>query len=175
MKLDWLIIGGGIHGVHIAAKLLAEELVSQQQLRIIDPYPELLASWRARTSRTGMQYLRSPSVHHIGLDPWSLMKFAGKKKRHRVKLFTPPYDRPSLELFNYHCQSIMKQFSLVDLHIKSRVIDCLPQASCVKVKLDNEQEIIAQNIVLALGASEQPKWLDWAPKEDPKVQHIFNP
>ena len=26
-----------------------------------------------------------------------------------------------------------------------------------------------------MGASEQPKWLDWAPKEDPKVQHIFNP
>ena len=175
MKVEWLIIGGGIHGVHIAAKLLSEDLVEPQQLRIVDPHQELLASWQTRTSRTGMLYLRSPSVHHIGLDPWSLLRFAGKKKKQRAKFFTSPYDRPSLDLFNNHCRNIIEEFSLTDLHIKSRVNDCLVDLNTIKVRLTNEQEVIAQNIVLAIGASEQPQWLDWAPKDHPKVQHIFDP
>ena len=32
--LDWLIIGGGIHGVHIAARLLGESGVAPDRLRI---------------------------------------------------------------------------------------------------------------------------------------------
>ncbi len=32
MQLDWLIIGGGIHGVHIAARLLGEAGVSPSGL-----------------------------------------------------------------------------------------------------------------------------------------------
>ena len=175
MRVDWLIIGGGIHGVHIAAKLLSEDLVDPEKLRIIDPSQELLASWQTRTSRTGMRHLRSPSVHHIGLDPWSLLKFAGKKKKQRAQFFTSPYDRPSLDLFNNHCRNIIEQFSLTDLHIKSRVSDCLVDLNTITVQLANGQEVIAQNIVLAIGASEQPQWLDWAPKDHPKVQHIFDP
>ena len=34
VKLDWLIIGGGIHGVHIAARLLGECGIDPARLRI---------------------------------------------------------------------------------------------------------------------------------------------
>ena len=37
MALDWLIIGGGIHGMHIAARLLGESGVAPERLRIVDP------------------------------------------------------------------------------------------------------------------------------------------
>ena len=37
VELDWLIVGGGIHGVHLAVKLLAEGGVSASRLRIVDP------------------------------------------------------------------------------------------------------------------------------------------
>ena len=37
MALDWLIIGGGIHGVHIAVRLFGESGVAPERLRIVDP------------------------------------------------------------------------------------------------------------------------------------------
>ena len=37
VNLDWLIIGGGIHGVHLAARLLGEARVPPEQVRIVDP------------------------------------------------------------------------------------------------------------------------------------------
>ena len=78
MNLDWVIIGGGIHGVHIAARLLGEAEVSPEKLRIVDPAEQLLARWKSHTTTTGMSHLRSPAVHHLDLDPWSLQRFAGK-------------------------------------------------------------------------------------------------
>ena len=38
MILDWLIVGGGIHGVHIAARLISQAKVGIEQIRIVDPY-----------------------------------------------------------------------------------------------------------------------------------------
>lgn len=89
VALDWLIIGGGIHGVHIAARLLGEAGVSPDRLRIVDPGDRLLARWRICTATTGMSHLRSPSVHHLDLDPWSLERFAGQRKT---------YYRPTLAI-----------------------------------------------------------------------------
>jgi hypothetical protein len=37
MSLEWRVIGGGIHGVHIAARLLGDANVSPERLRIVDP------------------------------------------------------------------------------------------------------------------------------------------
>jgi cation diffusion facilitator CzcD-associated flavoprotein CzcO len=46
MSIEWLIIGGGIHGVHLAARLIGEAGVAPDQLRIVDPADRLLARWR---------------------------------------------------------------------------------------------------------------------------------
>ena len=54
LELDWLIIGGGVHGVHIAANLLGKCAVDGRDLRIIDPGQRLLERWRANTSVIGM-------------------------------------------------------------------------------------------------------------------------
>jgi len=35
MNLDWLIVGGGIHGVHIATRLIADAGVAADRLRIV--------------------------------------------------------------------------------------------------------------------------------------------
>ena len=79
MTLDWLIIGGGIHGVHIATRLLADADIPADRLRIVDPGPRLLARWHDCTRTTGMTYLRSPSVHHLDVAPMSLQNFAGTR------------------------------------------------------------------------------------------------
>ena len=51
--LDWLIIGSGIHGVHIAARLLGESGVAPERLRIVDPGDRLLAHWCSRAVHDG--------------------------------------------------------------------------------------------------------------------------
>lgn len=74
--LDWLIIGGGIHGTHLAHVLVNQCGFSADAIRILDPHEALLAAWSQRTTNTGMRYLRSPRVHHIDLDYRSLERFA---------------------------------------------------------------------------------------------------
>jgi len=173
--LDWLIIGGGIHGVHIAARLLGEADVSPDQLRIVDPSERLLARWRTCTETTGMSHLRSPSVHHLDLDPWSLQRFAGKRKTRRRGLFAFPYERPSLALFNDHCDEVVKTFRLADLHVRDRVSACSIKRSGVGVQLSSGSEITARRVVLAIGAGEQPRWPTWAPPSAPRIHHAFAP
>lgn len=175
MSLEWLIIGGGIHGVHIAARLIGEAEVEPERLRIVDPGERLLTRWRACTSATGMTHLRSPSVHNLDLDPRSLQGFAGPRRRRKAGLFKPPYDRPSLALFDAHCDRVVQTFGLDDLHVRARATRCEVNCGGVGVQLSSGEELVADNLVLALGASEQPEWPSWAPRGDARVQHVFDP
>ncbi|MEL6182661.1 MAG: FAD/NAD(P)-binding protein [Myxococcota bacterium] len=175
MSLDWLIVGGGIHGVHIAACLIGEGETTHERLRIVDPARQLLARWRACTATTGMTHLRSPSVHHLDLDAWSLQRFAGKRRNRKRGLFAPPYERPSLALFNAHCDRVVESFKLGELHIQDRAETCTVDCDGVTVQTTDGRTLTAQNVVLAIGASEQPYWPVWAPQSHPCVRHIFEP
>lgn len=175
MNLDWLIIGGGIHGVHIAARLLADAGIPAERLRILDPNPHLLERWRDSTLTMGMTHLRSPSVHHLDRDPFSLQRFAGKRKKRAAGLFAAPFERPSLALFNAHCDQLTRSLGLEDLQIRSRATTCSVDQEAVTVQLADDRTIRANNVVLAIGASDQPAWPDWAPRDHPSVKHVFEP
>ncbi|MDD9975666.1 MAG: FAD/NAD(P)-binding protein, partial [Candidatus Poribacteria bacterium] len=62
------IIGGGIHGVAIAIRLLRDMPTAAKYLAILDRHPQPLVQWRCKTERQGMTFLRSPAVHHITPD-----------------------------------------------------------------------------------------------------------
>jgi len=173
MSLDWLIIGGGIHGVHIAARLLGEADVNPERLRIVDPGERLLERWRVCTERTGMTHLRSPSVHNLDLNPFSLMRAAGERKSRKKGLFAPPYDRPKLGFFNEHCDGVIETFGLNALHIRARAVTCSVDCEGVVVGLSTGAAVSTANVVLAMGAGEQPVWPAWAPEEDSRVHHVF--
>lgn len=173
MLLDWLIVGGGIHGVHVAARLLGEAGIDAERLRIVDPGTRLLERWRSCTEATGMSHLRSPSVHHLDLRPWSLKHFAGKRKNRKRGIFAPPYDRAKLTLFNAHCERVLETYDLPRLHLQARAIACAVDCDGVAVRLSTGPEIRARNVVLAIGAGEQPVWPDWAPRGEPGVHHVF--
>ncbi len=152
MSLDWLIVGGGIHGVHLAVRLLAETDVLPERLRIVDPGAKLLSRWRTCTATTGMTHLRSPAVHHLDVSPWSLRRFAGRRGRSKKGVFAPPYDRPSLRLFNAHCDQLVESYGLGDLHVQARAVGCRVACDGVGVRLSSDCELEAQNVVLAIGA-----------------------
>ena len=175
MSLEWLVVGGGIHGVHIAVRLLEDAGVAHEAMRIVDPGEVLLERWIANTATTGMTHLRSPSVHHLDTGPWSLQQFAGKRKSRKPGLFAYPYNRPALTLFNAHCARVIKNLQLAEMHIRARCIRLAVDCHAVEAGLSTSESIRAQNVVLAIGASEQLAWPDWAAPGTAHVHHVFEP
>lgn len=170
--MDWAIIGGGIHGVHMAARLIGDGAVAPERLRIIDPADRLLLRWRKLTAITGMTHLRSASVHHLDLCPSSLQQFAGRKRR-RSGAFAAPYRRPALELFNAHCDQVVDRFGLDALHLRTRAEWCQVRSDGVSLTSSDGRRFEAKNVVLAMGGNEKPAWPTWAPLHDSRVQHVF--
>ena len=162
MKLDWLIIGGGINGVHIAARLIGEADVAPEALRIVDPGARLLERWRTCRSN-GRCHLRSPSVH-TSIRPWSLTCFADGQKNPDGGLFAPPYNRPhSNSLTPIAMRSSRPSIWRASCEGASRVMSARLRRG--EAELDDTQ-IEANNVVLAMGSAEQPDWPDWAPHGD---------
>ena len=172
--LDWVIIGGGIHGVHIAVRLLDEAGVAPERLCIVDPGERLLARWRTCTQTTGMRHLRSPAVHNLDSSPWSLKEYASARKPSVSGLFARPYSRPQLELFNEHCDAVISAFNLHKLHVRSRAVGCSVGCDTVTVQLADGTEVTARNVVLAMGGGAHPERPSWAPDGDARVQHVFS-
>ena len=172
--LRWLIIGGGIHGVHIATRLIGDASVPPGQLRILDPGARLLERWKACTAATGMWHLRSPVVHHLDLDTSSLDRFAGRPHERTPGLFAYPHARPSLALFNEHCDHVIASYGLAALHVHGRAERIEFSRDRVLVRTNEGHTLSAARVVLAMGNSDQPAWPAWAGRDhDPRIQHIF--
>ena len=176
----WLIVGGGPHGVHIAVSLLHAG-VPPQDLEIVDPHPRLLDNWTTNTRRTGMTHLRSPSVHHLDMDPWSLRSFAAqwRPSEECAEPFRPPYSRPALSLFQAHCEDVIERHALHDRHRCTAVRAIEPtQSDSVSVQTD-DGELEARRVVLALGNDGARAWPSWAAPvreaRPDRIQHVFDP
>ncbi len=175
--LQMLIVGGGIHGVHMAHRLLQQTALTHHDIRILDPHKELLHEWRQRARNCGMRYLRSPIVHHIDIDPWSLAKFADKEDNRSDANFIPPKDRPSIELFHRHCKMVIHNNCLELLQIRGRALEILNRVDHLSV-LTSEETIHTRFVLLALGMGEQPFWTPWAVRlreQGLMVNHVFDP
>ena len=171
--LDWVIIGGGIHGTHIAIQLLSQTKTKPPTLRIVDPHACLLSNWKQQTASTKMKSLRSPSVHHLAVAPFALKQFAGKKPKTRRGKFSYPCHRPKLNFFNQHCESLIKHFRLDKMHV-SDTAKCLEvQPESVTIKTQTGQQLKSKKIVLALGQSDRLNIPAWA-RSCPKTSHIFS-
>ena len=172
---DWVIVGGGIHGAHIAIRLLEHQKSNQKMIRIVDPNPSLLNNWKDQTSATKMTYLRSPSVHNLAIDSLSLKKFAGKKPQNRRGKFTQPYYRPRLDLFNHHCKVLLEKYSADSLHIREKVESVEIINNTVYLQTNKGRSLRSKKIVLALGQSDKRQIPSWVSKENLRVEHLFSP
>ena len=173
-RLDWLIIGGGVHGVHLAVRLLGETGVDASRLAILDPAERLLDRWRTFTAATGMTHLRSAGVHHLDIEPGSLKRMAGSRRLRPIGLLRGRYDRPALDLFNAHCDRVIERFGLASRHLRGLAERLQPKRGHVHVTLRDGRQIEAKRVVLAIGAGCQPEWPAWAPRDSHRIQHIFS-
>lgn len=192
MTLDWLVIGGGPHGVHAAVRLIGEAGVPHDAIRILDDQARLMARWRRTTRNTGMSYLRSPGVHHIDLSAASLQRFAEGPGRGLERPFTRPYFRPALDLFDLHCEEVIERHRLHALHVRGRATELGLSHRGARVIFEHPnvsgpaEAIEARHVILALGAPREPEWPDWARRaaaeEAPggdaatgRIRHVFDP
>ena len=101
------IIGGGIHGVSLAIRLLREMPAAAKHLAVVDRHPHPLTQWRSKTERQGMTFLRSPAVHHITPDALGIVEYA--ERHNRTNALAPPYSQPSTQLFWDFCKSALAE------------------------------------------------------------------
>lgn len=174
--LDWLIIGGGIHGTHLSLYLTQRRNVRPHCIRVLDPHDEALALWRRFTANTGMEFLRSPGAHHLHYDPFALATFARAQANQHLARFIEPYGRPSLALFNAYSECLIERYRLEALRLRGRA----HRISRIRDgwRVESEQGVVeARRVVLCLG-NEQPRWPGWAAAlraADAPLYHLFDP
>lgn len=108
------IIGGGIHGISIALRLLRDIPTASQNIAIVDRYPEPLTQWRLKTELQGMMFLRSPAVHHITSDPLGIVEYADQHSR--LSELVPPYSQPSTALFWDYCNDALAELTQYSIY-----------------------------------------------------------
>ncbi|MEM7179701.1 MAG: NAD(P)-binding domain-containing protein [Spirochaetota bacterium] len=149
---DWLIIGGGIHGVHFAISLLKRNKVPLEKLCIVDPHDSLVLNWTRSIQRTGMAYLRSPVVHNLDVSHSSLWLYAQKNFPGKHP-FIPPYDRPSVRLFQSHAKQLIEEHNLAKIHKKAFALRISQRKHSFLLET-TKGTLKAKKIVLALGSCE---------------------
>lgn len=174
---EWTIIGGGIQGCTLANYLLKSKRTTTENLAIVDPNDSPLSTWNRCTSEIEMPFLRSPSIHHIDIDPFSLEKWAKSKEGKQYADFYGPYNRPSLMLFNHHCEHIFEEIQLKKSWVTGLVQQVIRKGSQWDITLSSGQQFKSKNTVLAMGLSDHPYWPEWAQKVQnmgADVHHIFD-
>ncbi|MCB1153459.1 FAD-dependent oxidoreductase [bacterium] len=174
---DWLIIGGGIHGTHLALVLTAAKAVPPERVRILDPHVTPLARWRQLTDNAGVRFLRSPMVHHLGLREFPIDRFVRTSEARPYRKFIPPYNRPALKLFNAHADRVIADNGLADLFVQGRAAGLARIDGGWRVTTEAGAVIDARRVLLAPGVSDQPRVPDWAAKlraAGAAVQHVFD-
>lgn len=175
--LEWLIVGGGIHGVHLAIALLRGAGIPPERLGILDPHARLLQHWNCCTANTGMTTLRSPGVHHLDLDPKALFTFAKTSLGRQHPAPKGAFGRPSLALFAAQNDALITECRLEKRHIIDRASGIEHRGKLWRVETA-AGSLDAANVALAIGASEQPHWPAWAAALrscGARIQHIFEP
>lgn len=175
--LDWLIIGGGIHGTHLSFVLTRRYGIPRGNLRVLDPHPAPLYQWDHFTGNTGMQFLRSPHVHNLHWDVGSLITFARIHETAPFTRFIPPFNRPSTELFRRHCDHIINRYDLADLRIQGTAQQLERTSDAWRV-ITEQGAIDSKNILLAIGMPEKlnyPAWTQQLRQRNAPVTHIFEP
>jgi cation diffusion facilitator CzcD-associated flavoprotein CzcO len=169
--LDWLIIGGGIHGTHLS-NFLVRHAQSTDSVRVVDPHAVVCQRWQKLTAATGMTFLRSPSVHHLGLSSMELEQFESAHKGFSWARSLPPYGRPSLVMFNKHIDTVVRNAALQSTRIQGTAQAMRRIKGGILVSTEN-LEIPAKRVILAISSNDKPLRPSWASHSDARITHAF--
>ena len=160
-ETDVAIIGGGVHGTHLAIRLLNAGVCDRERLRILDP-AGLLATLRRQCQQCGMTEFRSPFVHHIGRDPFSLREFAQQRGRtNEIRASEIGGDRPTASLFFDHATWLCERHELSSLIEPKRATAITERNDHVEIETPSSRHT-ARWCLLAIGHRKlnRPGWAE---------------
>ena len=171
---DWVIVGGGVHGTHVVQRLL-EAGVERDRLVVVERAGELLGNFREKLRTARVESLRSPYVHHVGTEPFSLKTYAEAKERDDELLptFRSPR-RPTVDLFLDHADHVIESRSLNKLVVEDEVTDVRYADSGSLSVLTEGNRVSANRVLLAVGnagVSKEPEWAEVLDTE--KIGHVW--
>jgi hypothetical protein len=174
VTIEFAIVGGGVHGTHVAAQLLAETRLDRDELAIVEPEGELLASFSEKARRCGMASLRSTYVQHVGTEPFGLEGYARTHDREDELLPTRNYPRrPSLSLFLDHATHLIDRLDLDSSVVTARAEGVRRRDEGLRIQT-SEGPIDARRCLLAVGYGGRyaiPEWADLG--TDAPVWHVW--
>jgi hypothetical protein len=173
--LEWIIVGGGVHGTYISNHLTKFSGVAHEKIRVIDRFDTPLAMWKRCTENTEMQFLRSPGEHNLDVGPGSLFRFASSIKGAGAEFYSK-YRRPSLALFNAHCEHIIQEYSLGSMRHIAEVLSVKRVADGYVVETTSGQ-IAGRRLVLSAGSTENlsiPSWAKPLMANGSPIAHVFS-
>lgn len=171
------IVGGGIHGVSIALRLLREIPTAAKQLAIVDRHPQPLTQWREKTKRQGMTVLRSPAVHHISPDALGIVEYA--ERHNRTSELAPPYAQPSTQLFWDFCNAALAELTKHQVYYQFEVAKLRWDKGAgqfpFRLISTNDEGFRSRCVVLAIGTDDciyvPPAFTQWQRRFPDKVIH----
>ena len=169
-----VLVGGGIHGTYLSQRLLEDTALDREEIAILDPNDQLLASFRRKARGCGMDALRSTYVQHVGTEPFGLESFAEARDRADELHPTVDYpDRPSLDLFLDYTDHVIESKGLDGLH-RQAVLKTVRERPDGDLQLvTSEGKIKAQSCILAIGQGDQYRMPGWADGLD-GVDHVWD-
>ncbi|MFW5694321.1 MAG: FAD-dependent oxidoreductase [Alkalispirochaeta sp.] len=137
--------------MHILGRALSEGVVPAEDSIIIDPYPEPFAQWHRRVNNCRMRFLRSPASHGIARDYRTIRRTIRSRED-----FTPPYHRPSVELFADHLHQYRGETLAGTNQVQGMVHAILPaqDASGYRIEIagtNAPRAVTADVVILAVG------------------------
>ena len=178
---ECVIVGGGVHGVHLASRLLEDSHLRPAEIAIVDPHDRLLESFRQKARACKMESLRSTYVQHVGTEPFGLESFAAAQDRTAELRPTVDYpDRPSLDLFCDFADHVIDTKQLDTLHIQARV-EGIEARDGNELSTRNSGFVLETDIgsigtrtcVLAVGHGDRYRIPAWAADVD-GVSHVWD-
>ena len=155
--LDWVIVGGGPHGVCAARALQSVGA----DLRIVEPTGTLLDRWAERARSVAMTSMRSPVSHHLDTHPSDLDHFLHRRDNDDVSQLARPLRRPTHAAFLRHCEHVIAGASLQDAVVPGRVQSLRCERGQVIVAGPGV-ELRTRRVLLATGSNRmrRPLWAD---------------
>ena len=171
------IIGGGIHGVAIAIRLLRDMPTAVKHLAIVDRHPQPLIQWRRKTERQGMTFLRSPVVHHITPDALGIVEYA--ERHNRTSELAPPYSQPSTQLFWDFCKGTLAELEARKVYYQFDVAKLRWDKGAGRFPFrlisTNNQGFRSRCVILAIGADDcayvPPEFVQWQCRYPDRILH----
>ena len=171
------IIGGGIHGISIAIRLLRDMPTAAKQLAVVDRHPYPLIQWQQKTERQGMRFLRSPAVHHITPDALGIVEHA--EHHDRTDELAPPYSQPSTRLFWDFCNDALAELMTHGVYYQFDVAKLRWDKGAGKFPFrlisTNNEGFRSRCVILAIGADDcayvPPEFVQWQRRYPDRVLH----